>query len=270
MEAFLRDHPADVIVSTSPLTIEVLGTMRQAGTLATPVVSAITDLAALAHRAHAGIDLHLVTHAESAAEIRAIAGPGAQIAAVHGLIDPGFANPPERNDARIELELSKRGSLVVISGAGIADLTGAIETALHYTPDTIIVLTGDNAQARACAEAAFGDGDEARVKVQAFAENMVTLLAAADVLIHSTAGPTVLEALMCDCHVIAYGRGHGRARINNRAYEELGMVAVAPDRTALAHALVAALNAPPSDAESPELPAAADLVCELALPSRVG
>ena len=72
-ERFLADHPADVIVSTYPLTTELLGRMRKAGTLATPVVSAITDLAALHYWAHPGVDLHLITHPESAAEVREIA-----------------------------------------------------------------------------------------------------------------------------------------------------------------------------------------------------
>ena len=44
--------------------------------------------------AHPGIDLHLVTHPESAAEVRAIAGPGTRIEAVHGLTDPASPTRP--------------------------------------------------------------------------------------------------------------------------------------------------------------------------------
>ena len=51
---------------------------------------------------------------------------------------------------------------------------------------------------------------------------------------------------MCDCRVISYGWARGRVRVNNRAYERLGMVAVATSRPQLAHALVAALSAPPA------------------------
>ena len=185
---------------------------------------------------------------------------------MHGLIDPGFADPPERSAARAELELPKRGSLVVISAAGwsAGDLQGAVETALHYTADTIVVLTGDDEHARAVLSESFGE--EERVQVEEFAGKRVALMAAADILIHSAAGPAVLEALMCDCRVIAYGRSRGRARINNAAFEELGMVVVARDRTRLAHALVAALNAPPLDRPLADLPAAADLVLGLAEP----
>ena len=126
------------------------------------------------------------------------------------------------------------------------------------------MLTGDNAKAHARLKAQFA-GEE-RVQIWGFTDKMVTLLAAADILIHSTAGLTVLEALMCDCRVISYGWARGHVRINNRAYEELGLVAVARNRSQLAHALVAALNAPPSDAAIPDLPQAADLVLGLARP----
>src|SRR5215213_1100412 len=51
-ETYLREHPADVLVSTYPLTTELLGRMRLAGRLTTPVASAITDLAALHYWAH--------------------------------------------------------------------------------------------------------------------------------------------------------------------------------------------------------------------------
>lgn len=263
-EAFLRSHPADVIVSTYPITTELLGRMRADGGLSTPVVSAITDLAALNYWAHPGVDLHLITHPESEPEVRAIAGPRTRIAAVHGLTDLRFTNPPDRLAARAELELPARGSLVVVSGGGwgVGDLHGAIETALHYTADTIVVLTGNNERARERLQTAFGH--EQRVQVWGFTDQMVTLLAAADILIHSTAGLTVLEAMMCDCRVISYGWARGHIRINNRAYERLGMVSVARNRSQLAHALVAALTAPPSGAAIPELPAAADLVLELA------
>lgn len=262
--ACLRERPADVVVSTYPLWSDVLGRMRRSGALRTPLVSAITDLAALDFWAHPGIDLHLVTHPESAAEVRATAGPGARVEAVHGLTDMGFTNPPERGAARSELGLPTRGSLVVVSGGGwgVGDLRGATDTALHYGADTVVVLVGRNERRRA--ELAGACAQDGRVQVWGFSDRMVTLLAAADVLIHSTAGLTVLEALMCDCRVISYGWQRGHIRINNRAYEQLGMVSVARNRPQLAHALIHALAAPPVGSQVPDLPAAADLVLGLA------
>jgi processive 1,2-diacylglycerol beta-glucosyltransferase len=268
IQAFLAANPADVIVSTYPITTELFGRMRRGGMLAMPVVSAITDLAALNYWAHPGVDLHLITHPESAPEVRAIAGAGARVEAVHGLTDLRFTKPPARADARAELGLAPEGTLVVVSGGGwgVGDLRGATDDALSAGAGTVIVLVGHNEGARARLQEAYAA--DARVEVWGFTDRMVTLLAAADVLVHSTAGLTVLEALMCGCRVISYGWARGHIRINNRAYERLGMVAVARDRATLATALRAALAAPPSGPSVPDLPLAAGRVLALVAADR--
>jgi hypothetical protein len=264
LQAYLHEHPADVVVSTAALATELLGRMRDAGSLSTPVVSAITDLAGLGLRVHPGVDLHLISHPESKAEVLDIAGPHARVEAVHGLTDLGFTTPPERLAARAELELPSRGWLVVVSGGsrGVGDVPTAVQAALHYGANVVVVLAGHNAALRERLQQAYA-GDE-RVQVWGYSDRMVTLLAAADVVIHSTAGLTILEALMCGCRVISFGWSHGRVRANERAYEELGIAAVAKDRRRLAHAIVDAIAAPRSGPQVPDLPRAADLVLELA------
>lgn len=264
LRATLAAHPADAIVSTSPLHTPLLGAMRAAGTLATPVASAVTELAGLRGRAHPGVDLHMLVFAESEGEVRAVAGAGARVEAVHGLTDPRLLAAPDRRAAREQLELPTRGSLVVVSGGerGLGDLRGAVDTARHYTADAIVVLAGDDDAAAGRLRDAFGDDE--RIRVHGAADDMVTLLAAADILVHSTAGPLVAEARMCDCRVISYGWPHAHVRAANRAYERHGLAAVARNRTQLAHAIVDALNAPRSEVSVPELPHAADLVLGLA------
>ena len=269
VQAYVAANPADVIVSTYPITTELFGRMRRDGKLGVPVVSAITDLAALNYWAHPGVDLHLITHPESEPEVRAIAGPGARVEAVHGLTDLRFASPPPREQARADLGLAADGGrLVVVSGGGwgVGDLRGATDDALAAGAGTVIVLVGHNAGAKARLEEAYAA--DARVQVWGFTDRMVTLLSAADVLVHSTAGLTVLEALMCGARVISYGWARGHIRINNRAYERLGMVAVARDRAALARALRDALAAPPLGPQVPELPLAAGRVLALVAADR--
>ncbi len=105
---------------------------------------------------------------------------------------------------------------------------------------------------------------EPRVRLEGFTARMCEWLAAADVLVHSTAGLTVLEAELCGTWAISYGWGVGHIRLNNRAYRRFGLAAVAADPAELAAALRAALAAPrPRPAGAAELPAAADAVLEL-------
>ena len=268
MRAFLAAQPASVLVSTYPISTELLGRMQLRGWLKTPTVAAITDLAALRGWAHPGIDLHLAIHPESEPEIRSIIGPRGRIEAVHGFSDLGFTQPPSRADARRELDLPADGAIVVVSGGGwgVGDLHGATDAALRAGAGTVIALVGNSENARRRMEGAYA-GD-ARVQVWGFTDRMVALLAAADVLVHATAGLTVLEAMMCGCRVISYGWPYGHIKTNNRAYERLGMATVARNRPALDRALRAAVAAQPLPHHVPDLPHAADLVLALARSDR--
>ena len=82
---------------------------------------------------------------------------------------------------------------------------------------------------------------------------------AADVLVHSTAGLTMLEAELCGTWAISFGWGVGHIRINNEAYRRFGLAAVATTRAELAAALRTAFTAPrPRPDWFATLPTAAD------------
>jgi processive 1,2-diacylglycerol beta-glucosyltransferase len=93
---------------------------------------------------------------------------------------------------------------------------------------------------------------------------MCEWLAAADVLVHSTAGLTVLEAQMCGTWAISYGWGVAHIRLNNRAYARFGLADVAATADELRAALRRRLAAPrPADRSFATLPSAPDAVLEL-------
>src|SRR5208282_5247239 len=60
-----------------------------------------------------------------------------------------------------------------------------------------------------------------------FTNRMPQLLAAADVLVHSTAGVTCLEAMAAGTPVVSYGLPVGHARVNTRAMAALELVRLA-------------------------------------------
>jgi processive 1,2-diacylglycerol beta-glucosyltransferase len=259
----------DVVVSTYPGATEVLGQLRQRARVRVPVVSAITDLAALRYWAHPAVDLHLITHPESAEEVRAIA-PASEIACVRGLTDPSFYAPRDRGEARRALNLPNERPIVLVSGGGwaVGDLAGAAEEAIAGGA-TAVCLCGRNEEVRTALARRFA-GDE-RVVVLGFSGRMAELMAAADVLVHSTAGLTVLEALMEGCRVVSYGWGHGHVRVNNEAYRRFGLARVAADRAELRRALADALADPREPDRSFEsLPDAASLVLEAVHSGRRG
>jgi processive 1,2-diacylglycerol beta-glucosyltransferase len=258
-----RERP-DAIVSTYPGSTEVLGRLRRSGRVRIPCASAITDLAALRWWAHPGIDLHLITHAQSRAEVLAVAGPGADVRHVRGLTRPEFEDPPQRAAARAVLGLPAEGPVVVVSGGGwgIGRLEAAARVVLAVPGATAVCLCGSNDRVRARLDRAFAG--EPRVRTEGFTTRMCDFLAAADALVHSTAGLTVLEAELCGTWAISFGWGVGHIRLNNQAYRRFSLATVARTEAELAGALRDALAAPrPRPAGVAQLPAAADAVLEL-------
>jgi processive 1,2-diacylglycerol beta-glucosyltransferase len=255
----------DVVVSVYPMTTEVLGGLRRAGQIDVPVVAGITDLAMMHYWAAPGIDLHLVTHPESADEVREVAGETA-VHAVHGLTRPEFAEPCDPAEARAVLGLPAAGKVVLVSGGGwgVGDLEGAIETALALEEvEVVACLCGRNSglQQRLATRYA----GEPRVRVVGFTEQMSEWLAAADALVHSTGGLTVLEAYVRGCPTISYGWGRGHIRANNAAFRRYGLADVVRTQQELARALGAALAARPAPQLAlAALPSAASLVLSLA------
>src|SRR5262249_47250584 len=260
----VEESNPDVVISTYPGATDILGRLRQRGKLEVPVVSAITDLAALRYWAHPGVDLHLLTHPESAEEVRGIA-PRSRIVTVRGLTDPRFYDPRDQAEARRRLELPAEGPVVLVSGGGwaIGDLEGGATEALGLPGATVVCLCGRNEELRSRLSEHFAG--EPRVRVEGFTDRMPDWFAAADVLVHSSAGLTVLEAIMSGCGVVSYGWGLGHVRVNNQAFVRFGLAEVAGSRDELAGALVRALAGKPApDSSFAELPSAASVVVRLA------
>jgi processive 1,2-diacylglycerol beta-glucosyltransferase len=264
IERAIRERRPDIVISTYPGTTEVLGALRQRGRIDAPVVSAVTDLAALRYWAAPGVDLHLITHPESEEEVRRIA-PDSWILAARGMTDARFYEPREQAAARREVGLPPEGPVVLVSGGGwaVGDLEGAAEEALRLEGSTVVCLCGRNDRLRAALSAHFAANP--RVVVEGFTGRMPDWFAAADLLVHSTAGLTVLEAIMSGCGVVSYGWGLGHVRVNNEAFLRFGLAEVADSRAELESAMRRTLAAKPApDRSFAELPSAAGAVLSLA------
>jgi UDP-N-acetylglucosamine:LPS N-acetylglucosamine transferase len=256
----------DVIVSTYPHVTEVLGRLRRAGRLHVPVVAAITDLAALEYWASPGVDLHLVTHPESIPEVRRIAGAATRIHCVHGFTRPEFRQTLSVASARARLGLPADGAIVLVSGGGwgVGDVSGAVREALALDRvSQVVCLCGHNDALRRRIASDFAA--EPRVRAEPFTDRMPDWMAAADVLVHSTCGLTVLEATMRGCAAISFGWGRGHIRRNDAALRRYGLAAVVGSRRELRQALEAALSRPRRpDPRFGELSSAASHVLALA------
>lgn len=232
----VEEHQPDVVVSTYPGVTAVLGMLRENRRLLVPVHSAITDLAGLRYWAHPGVDLHYVTHPESIEEVERLVGPGS-VEWMRPPIARDFLMPRTRTAAREALGVHAHARLVLVSGGGwgIGDLEGAIDAALSAEDTQVVCIAGRNEAAREKLEQHYADNE--RVRVLGFTEQMSDWMAAADAMVHSTAGLTVLEAHIRGCPVVSYGFSAGHLRANNTAFERFGLAEVARSEHELSLAL---------------------------------
>jgi hypothetical protein len=153
------------------------------------------------------------------ADVERIAGRGsAQV--IRPLISAEFLEPRERRAARAALALPSSGHVVVVSGGGwgVGDLEGAVAELMSLSDTTVVCVAGRNEPLRERLTERFGACEQ--VRVLGFTDRMPDLLAAADVLVHSTGGVTCLEAMARGCPVVAYGLPVGHAKLNTKAMAE--------------------------------------------------
>jgi UDP-N-acetylglucosamine:LPS N-acetylglucosamine transferase/Trp operon repressor len=226
-------HDPDVVVSTYPAVTVVLARLRRTGEVRCSTVATITDLTGLFFWAQPGIDMHLVMYGESMPSVERIAGRGS-VRLVRPLISAEFLEPRCPAEARRALGLSEEGRTVVVSGGGwgVGDIAGAVREFTKVPEVTSIVcLAGRNEQLATKLRSAFAD--EPRVQVHGFTDKMPEILAAADVLVHSTGGVTCLEARAAGTPVVSYGLPVGHARLNTRAMAALHLLRLANNRDEL-------------------------------------
>ncbi|HEY4428742.1 MAG TPA: glycosyltransferase [Solirubrobacteraceae bacterium] len=225
----IAEHDPDVVVSTYPAVTVVLARLRRRRAISCPAVATITDLTGLFFWAQPGIDMHLVMYGESMSSVERIAGDGSA-RLVRPLISAEFLQPRCPLDTRRSLGLPEEGRMVVVSGGGwgVGDIAGAVRE-FTRVPDvtSIVCLAGRNEQLARKLRGAFAD--DPRIRVYEFTDKMPELLAAADVLVHSTGGVTCLEARAAGTPVVSYGLPVGHARLNTRAMAALDLVHLAND-----------------------------------------
>ncbi|HYM54561.1 MAG TPA: glycosyltransferase [Solirubrobacteraceae bacterium] len=270
----IAEYDPDVVVSTYPAVTVVLARLRRHGDVRCPTVATITDLTGLFFWAQPGIDMHLVMYGESLSSVERIAGEGS-VQLVRPLISAEFLQPRCPLKARGALGLPEEGRMVVVSGGGwgVGDIAGAVGEFIRVPEvSSIVCLAGRNDQLAQRLRSAFSH--EPRVHVYGFTDKMPELLAAADVLVHSTGGVTCLEARAAGTPVVSYGLPVGHARLNTRAMADLDLVRLANDTKELREHVQASFAADgetaagtPHGPAQPQGPTAVEVVLDV--PRRV-
>ena len=243
----IEDHDPDVVVSTYPGVTAVLGMLRENRRLGVPVHRRSPTSPGCATGRIPGWTSTTSPIRSRSRKSRGWSGR-ARVEWVRPPISREFLMPRTRRDAREALGVPAHARMVLVSGGGwgIGDLEGAINTALSDGDTLVVCITGRNEAAREKLEQRFGDNEQ--VRVLGFTEQMSDWMAAADAMIHATAGLTVLEAHIRGCPVVSYGFSAGHLRANNAAFERFGLAEVARSE----HELESVLRHVTSERRSPD------------------
>lgn len=265
MRSALEARQPDLVISTYPAASSVLGTLRRRQQLRVPACAIVTDFAGVEFWAHRGIDLHLVMHDSLVPLVEREAGAGS-VRTVAPLVAASFHVPLSRADARQALDLPQDGRIVLVSGGGwgVGDLAGATAEAAALAGTTAVCLTGHNQPLYHDLKTLFEDTPN--VRVLGFTHRMEMLLAATDVLVHTTGGVTCLEAMTVGCPIITFGPPAGHAPSLARAMARLGIAGYARSRDELRAALLTPPTPAPDLASSPAVQHLLSATCRRAPP----
>lgn len=214
--ALQRCRP-DVVVSTYNLAGQVLGRLRARGRVSCPLVTVVTDPGAHPYWVSRDVDLHLAPTAGCAA---ALSRYGAvRVAQVSPILRPEFDDPPPRDLARAHLGLPRDARIVLLTAGSWA--AGGIDATLDVIagmPDVLpVVLCGRDGALLQRTQSL------PQVRGVPWTPEVVSQLAAADVVVDNAGGLTCWEALACGVPVVLYEPLPGHGRLNAAALDGAGL-----------------------------------------------
>lgn len=230
------DH--HLVVATYPLAGRALGRLRREGRLKVPAVTFLTDLDVHTTWLDKGTDLYLAVYDGSAAEAERRTGRPAY--ATGPVLPPHHDRVltlDERALGRQGLGLateSRPVALLVTGSWGVGEVADAAR--LLKTADVVpVVLCGRN---EALVRSLTAEG----IKAVGWTDDVRSLYAAADVVVHNAGGLSSLEAMGAGVPVVGHACLPGHGARNARAMASAGVAAYAddgPDLVRVVHDLAA-------------------------------
>jgi processive 1,2-diacylglycerol beta-glucosyltransferase len=192
----VQQRKPTVAICTHFLPAEILLHLRKRELLTIPVGVVVTDFDAHAMWLYRGVDWYFVARVETRVHLAALGIPPHTIHVTGIPIDPRFAVPRSKREARISLGLDPDRTTVLVSAGGFG--MGPVESlvrALHEVrhPIQVVVICGKNAPLERRLK---GMRDRVHpMHVVGYTTDMDAWMAAADMLVGKAGGLTSSEAL---------------------------------------------------------------------------
>lgn len=169
------------------------------------------------------VDRFLCTHPDLAAELVAAGAAPEKTVTTGQPVDPVFARPPRREEARARLGIAGAATvlLVLFGGAGFGNAPKILgEIRKVRSPLQVVVIAGKNARLEK--EASRIVSGLPNAQVLGWVDNMLDWMAAADLMVSKPGGATLAEGFACGLPMLAVDPLPGNEQRTCRWIEKWG------------------------------------------------
>ena len=229
LEARLRAFGPDVVIATQVHPAALLSFVKKRRRLNTPLIGVLTDFGVHDFWIQPEIDCYCVAH-DSIVGLPGVAIGRSRVSVTGIPLMPGFRNPPNVQQARLQLGLSPNAPIVLVLGGGLGLGVDAVAARLLACAARVqvLVLAGRNASVHRSL-APLVARYPGQLSVLDWTEQAEIFISAADIVVGKPGGLTMAEALACGRPLLATRSLRGQESFNVRFLEQHGVGRLVPE-----------------------------------------
>lgn len=204
LKNYVTSYAPDIIIATQMYPNALLSRAIKKGQITQPMIGVLTDYGAHGVWVRDTTSLYCVSHESVANALQAQGIPANRIQVTGIPLMPPFENPPSQSQARRNLGLDERPTILVTGGQcgiGIVDaVKNMVEDESHHYR---VLVTAGNTFTNSAELQQLEHQYPERIKLYSWCDEMVNLFRAADIVVGKPGGLTVSETLACGRPFIA-------------------------------------------------------------------
>lgn len=217
------EHDADVLVATQMYPNALLRPARASGQITQPLIGVITDYGVHGVWMRDTTDYYCVAHPETARQLQAKGVPDERIVVTGIPLMPPFVQPLSQSEARTQLALPERPTVLITGGEYGLGTTEAVRQLIACPEGPMVLVTPARHDSGHAALAELAQQHPDRLRLCAWSDHLSDLMRAADVVIGKPGGLTVSESLASGRPFIATCCLGGQEGHNVRFLEQQGV-----------------------------------------------
>jgi len=204
LDAYLKEHPADVIITPHLYPAETITYMKKKGMLSVKAIAVATDYTCIPFWEETNCDYYILPHEDCVEEFSRSGIPKEKLLAYGIPVSSAFEERTEKAQARRKRKLPEEGKLYLIMsgsmGFGKVKLFSKELSARIGEEDFLVIVCGNNEALKKSLQKRFaGNG---QVRIVGFTRHVADYMSAADVIYTKPGGLSSTEALVKNLPIV--------------------------------------------------------------------